>query len=677
MFLTPLVSRATALWRARGKSGRAVRAAGKRPHARRAMFERLEVREVLSSFSPVPGVVLASVGDTTFDRATASYLDSDGKIVVAGDTRPTSSAPGQSFAALRFQANGTLDPAFGTAGIVVTPLGTYTSGACAVVEDPTTSGDKILLGGFGYDYVKPNPCSWEDFALARYDSDGSLDKTFNYQQKNKNSATYGTVLTHVGDTWFEFEGISGVLVQPDDGKIVAGGSYQPFPGQGLTQWALVRYTGAGQVDTGFGSAGVVFTDFGGNGGHLSAVTLQKGEILAVGTAHPDGGGLDLALARYNLEDGSLDTSFGASNTGEVLTNVGYYDLINAVAVYPDIALPDGSNLKDSIVVAGYTEFQDVLGYTLILARYSPDGILDSSFGADGIVETCVNQNTRANAVAIQPDGKIVTAGWMWSEAEGHGYLFVARYDTSGNLDTTFGSGTGWVATYVPDLVGQQARSVLIQPDGKIVVSGYGTDAAQRDYIAVARYNTNGTLDTTFGVPPPGITVTPTSGLVTTEAGGTASFSVVLNSQPGVSVTIPVSSSDTTEGTVSVSRLTFTSANWNTPQTVTVTGVDDSIRDGDIRYTVELAPAVSDDLGYSGVAPSDVSVTNKDNEKGKITGSAASAAALTDAALADAGRQQLALAALLQYEDQLQAKPAARSKGLELPAVDLALLDLAS
>src|SRR6185295_7889385 len=111
----------------------------------------------------------------------------------------------------------------------------------------------------------------------------------------------------------------------------------------------------------------------------------------------------------------------------------------------------------------------------------------------------------------------------------------------------------------------------------------------------------------------GITVSPTSGLVTTEAGGTASFSVVLNSQPTASVTIGVSSSNPAEGTVSPASLTFTAANWNTPQSVTLTGVDDFVDDGDIAYTIVTAAAVSSDPNYDGFNPGDVSASNSDND----------------------------------------------------------------
>ena len=108
----------------------------------------------------------------------------------------------------------------------------------------------------------------------------------------------------------------------------------------------------------------------------------------------------------------------------------------------------------------------------------------------------------------------------------------------------------------------------------------------------------------------GFTVSSISGN-TTEAGGTATFTVKLSSQPTANVTIGVSSSDTGEGTVSPSSLTFTSSNWNANQTVTVTGVNDSLDDGNQSYTVVLAAASSSDSGYSGLNPNDVSVTNTD------------------------------------------------------------------
>ena len=105
---------------------------------------------------------------------------------------------------------------------------------------------------------------------------------------------------------------------------------------------------------------------------------------------------------------------------------------------------------------------------------------------------------------------------------------------------------------------------------------------------------------------------------TTEAGGTAIFTVKLNSQPSANVSIAISSSDTTEGTVSPSSIIFTSSNWSTDQTVTVTGVDDTAVDGNIGYTAVLGIASSIDSNYSGLDPTDVTVTNNDDDTPGIT-----------------------------------------------------------
>ncbi|MDD4787036.1 MAG: Calx-beta domain-containing protein, partial [Pirellulales bacterium] len=115
----------------------------------------------------------------------------------------------------------------------------------------------------------------------------------------------------------------------------------------------------------------------------------------------------------------------------------------------------------------------------------------------------------------------------------------------------------------------------------------------------------------------GITVSPTSQLRTSEAGGTATFTIVLESAPSDNVTIPVSSSNPDEGVASPSSLTFTPADWRTPQTVTVTGVDDDVDDGDVPYTIILGEAITADPTYAGFDPADVSVTNANDDTAGI------------------------------------------------------------
>jgi len=115
------------------------------------------------------------------------------------------------------------------------------------------------------------------------------------------------------------------------------------------------------------------------------------------------------------------------------------------------------------------------------------------------------------------------------------------------------------------------------------------------------------------LPPPGVIVRPASGLVTSEDGGTAEFTVLLATEPSADVTVGLSSSDATEGTVSPESVTFTPGNWTTPQAVTVAGVDDEEDDGNVVYSVAIAPAVSADPDYDGLDPEDVPVTNRDDE----------------------------------------------------------------
>src|SRR2546428_366664 len=116
----------------------------------------------------------------------------------------------------------------------------------------------------------------------------------------------------------------------------------------------------------------------------------------------------------------------------------------------------------------------------------------------------------------------------------------------------------------------------------------------------------------------GIAVSPTSGLTTTEGGGTATFTVVLTSQPTANVTIGLSSSDLTEETVAPASVTFTPGNWNAAQTVTVTGADDFVVDGSVAYTIVTAAATSTDGVYNGMNAADVGVTNTDNDTASIT-----------------------------------------------------------
>jgi uncharacterized delta-60 repeat protein len=619
MWFAPFVSHVKALARARLPATAARRPARRKQGARRLTIEQLETRALLSSYSPFPGVVLASVGADTSDTAYDAFLDHSGKIVTVGQTYSRETRDYR-LALFRFQSAGTADPTFGTQGVATTALPrTWDTHGYAAAEYPSketgSPPDRILVGGY-VAYKGKTARTTLDFALARYNSSGTLDTTF---------GNNGTVQSDLGG---DYEDVTSILVQ-DDGRIVAAGNSSSDQ---LACFALARYTADGELDPTFGTEGVVKTSFGSEGAAVRNAIWDEGKILAVGRTR------QFVLARYTL-DGDLDPSFG--DGGIVTTSF-------EATASPNAAAVDSSG---NIIVVGSFGGADGTPIIMTLARYHRDGSLDTAFGTDGIVFTQGFEGS-ADDVAILPDGKILVGGAVCDMVDPstgqtlRGFL-LARYNPDGTLDTDFGTG-GITVTPILDsaeLSSAGASSMALQADGKIVLAGRACESTPtgKTHVALARYHgsddPNGTykagdLDETFGVVPPGITVTPTSGLVTTEAGGTASFSVVLDSQPTADVTIAVSSSDTTEGTVSVSSLTFTPLNWNIAQTVTVSGLDDRIRDGDIAYTVVLAPAVSSDSDYSSLNPSDVWVTNKDNEKGKITGSALSRDDLIDAALTD-------------------------------------------
>ena len=162
---------------------------------------------------------------------------------------------------------------------------------------------------------------------------------------------------------------------------------------------------------------------------------------------------------------------------------------------------------------------------------------------------------------------------------------------------------------------------------------YDSDSTKRvEYFDTLARVPFGSIDfegTSIEIVSAGIQVTPISGLNTTEAGDPATFDVVLTKAPTANVTINLSSSDTSEGTVSPTSLTFTPQNWNTPKTVTVAGQDDAIDDGNVAYTILTGAAVSNDPDYSELDPDDVSLTNTDNDTAGITVSPASGLETTE------------------------------------------------
>ncbi len=193
------------------------------------------------------------------------------------------------------------------------------------------------------------------------------------------------------------------------------------------------------------------------------------------------------LARFNL-DGTLDDTFGSDGT--VTTSVGSVDdRIYSIALQTD----------GKIVAAGFSKNASEY-FDFTLARYYSTGSLDTNFGNSGIVVTDFTYgsgNYAARSVVIQPDGKIVAAGYFDFDFEVSGQFVVARYNEDGTLDDDFGTGGSLVSDLSPGR--DWGRSVVLQPDGKIVVTGYSDFATENSNFALARFHPNGTLDSTFGI----------------------------------------------------------------------------------------------------------------------------------------------------------------------------------
>jgi hypothetical protein len=168
--------------------------------------------------------------------------------------------------------------------------------------------------------------------------------------------------------------------------------------------------------------------------------------------------------------------------------------------------------------------------------------------------------------------------------------------------------SNWNAPQPVTVTGQDDDGQDGDQEYTIVTSAAESDDEDYDGKAVADVRVTNVDDESGGV-----TVTPTTGLVTTEDGDTVSFTVVLNSQPAANVVIGLSSDNTAEGTVAPGSLTFTPDDWNAPQTVIVTGQDDDEPDGSKEYKIVTQAAVSDDDEYDGVEVEDVTVTNEDND----------------------------------------------------------------
>ena len=317
-------------------------------------------------------------------------------------------------------------------------------------------------------------------AVAAGDRAGDLDPSF---------GSGGSTVTHVTQPPNGLDVAQGAVIQPD-GKIVQVGATTTYGPPFNQDFVVIRLNPNGSPDQAFGVDGKVVTDIGTQGDVATAVALQAdGKILVVGQDQATPGGPeDLVVVRYD-SSGQLDPTFGLGGIATV-SDPGFADFGYAIAV----------DAGGNIVVAGVKGDLHTNNDPLVV-RLDSSGMLDPSFGSGG--ETVVNfrgapENTSAYALAIQPDGRIVIGGTAttWS-GDVPSVSGLARLTVTGALDPTFGS-NGIVLTSFPGSRGDSLSGLALQSDGRIVAVGGTQSGTTSQSFGVARYLSDGELDPSFG-----------------------------------------------------------------------------------------------------------------------------------------------------------------------------------
>ena len=347
------------------------------------------------------------------------------------------------FAIFSYAQTGKPDLSFGNGGSVthLIPPGSSAFAFAEFFNTAIQSNGKIVAVGVTNEKGKG------DFLIARYNPDGSPDNSFN--GNGQIIPDYGT-----GN-----ESAQDVAIQ-SDGKIVVAG--QGFASPGTLSLVVARFNPDGSADNTFNGNGISITP--GNltttGGFHYMVLQSDGKIVVSGQR---------GMRRFNT-NGTQDNSFGAGFR--------VFGTINTISVQPD----------DKIVAAGYG---GNTGDDFVVSRYTSNGSPDSSFGQFGSVVTDMGGSDQARSIAIQADGKIITAGNTVVNANKNIHFAIARYNINGSLDNTF-SDDGKVVTDFGSAYGEFPYSypagVAIQGNGKIVVGGSAL---------FARYNADGSLDNSY------------------------------------------------------------------------------------------------------------------------------------------------------------------------------------
>lgn len=396
-----------------------------------------------TTFAITGKIISAYGGPTTFGPAVK--VQTNGRIVVAGKHY---NGTDDDFVVLRYLSNGTLDPSFGSGGVTLLPF--YDAQDNAKTLDFQTDGKILVAGEMG------QTSGYGNHGVVRLNANGTIDTTF---------GTGGKVTTDFG----RGSHIHSLVVQSDGKVVVAGESYRSTTDATM---AVVRYLSNGALDTSFARGGKLEQTLGTSSLAHGVVVQPDGKVLIGGVStSATTGKNEFFVARY-LSTGANDTSFG--NGGSTSVAIG----VDLNYSYTLLLQSDGK----VILVGGAVTSNGTNDFAML--RLNANGTLDSTFGSGGIVTTEFTSSTspsveEAASAVLQPDGKIILAGYSSKK------FAVARYLTTGALDTSFGAG-GKVTLAVGTGNDDWVKSVALQPDGKIVTVGYSKNGATYA-IALARF----------------------------------------------------------------------------------------------------------------------------------------------------------------------------------------------
>jgi|GEM_PF-1078220 len=389
-------------------------------------------------------------GFSTFapiDQPTAA-MQSDGKIVVAGST----GSDNDNFVAARYNTDGTIDKDFGDGGIRVVDLHSEFDVADAVAIQ---SDGKILIGGETFHD------SYNQFGLVRLNVNGSLDRGFGEQ---------GIVNTQFGN----LSNIVSVLIQPK-GKIIAVGTLVTNMGE---EFAIVRYGRDGALDSSFNGTGIMIADFP-SSTYVTAASLQADGKVLVGGYNFGPAGASFAVFRYT-SNGLLDSSFNSTGLN-IAPSGDNNDFLTSLALQSD----------GKIIAGGYTYVNGIANQELL--RFSSFGIIDSSFGVNGLVIRDVNSDMSfVNCLTMASGGKILAGGYVTSQLDS---FSVTRFNPDGMPDPGFGEGGTEIGIYPAKSVSYS--NVFYQSNGKLMAVGQITDGIH-DSPTISRLNVNGSPDKSYG-----------------------------------------------------------------------------------------------------------------------------------------------------------------------------------